>query len=64
MSTEKMAPLNRGRGRPEVDSEPVKVRLQRNDLNNVDHWRQAQPDQPNRPEAIRRLVRKALDREH
>jgi hypothetical protein len=50
-------------GRPPVDSAPVTLRLIRNDLDAVDHWREAQPDQPNRPEAIRRLVRKALDRE-
>jgi hypothetical protein len=50
-------------GRPKVDSELVTARIQRPDLDHLDRWREAQPDQPNRPEAIRRLVRKALDRE-
>jgi hypothetical protein len=50
-------------GRPPVDSEMVRARMERPDLNAIDAWASAQPDQPARPEAIRRLVRKALDRE-
>lgn len=47
-------------GRPRVDSEPVNVRLARKDLDRLDSWRAEQKDRPSRPEAIRRLVAKAL----
>lgn len=50
-------------GRPRVDSEPVRLRMERADLDALDEWRSAQPDQPERPEAARRLIRKALDQE-
>lgn len=48
-------------GRPPVDSEEIKVRMQRPDLDRLDAWREGQPDAPGRPEAVRRLVRKALE---
>lgn len=48
-------------GRPPVDSEAVKVRLERQTLDALDRWREAQPDTPGRPEAIRRIIRSALD---
>ena len=48
-------------GRPRVDSEELRVRIQRIDLDAIDEWRGSQPDQPGRPEAVRRLVRKALE---
>ncbi|MBA1373221.1 CopG family transcriptional regulator [Sphingomonas ursincola] len=48
-------------GRPPVDSEPVRLRMERADLDALDQWREAQPDLPARPEAARRLIRKALD---
>lgn len=48
-------------GRPKVDSEEVSVRMQRSMLDRVDEWRANVLDQPNRPEAIRRLVQTALD---
>ena len=48
-------------GRPPVDSEELRVRMQRPDLDALDAWRNAQADSPGRPEAIRRLVRKGLD---
>lgn len=38
----------------------VGVRLQPDQLAKVDAWREAQDDAPTRPEAIRRLVEKAL----
>ena len=49
-------------GRPPVDSEPVRLRMERSDLDALDEWRKAQPDVPPRPEAARRLLRKALGR--
>jgi len=48
------------RGRPRVDSERVVVRLPAAQLVHLDAWREAQPDRPGRPEAVRRLVAKAL----
>ena len=48
------------RGRPRVDTEEVSVRIVRRDLDALDTWRQTQPDQPSRPEAIRRLIREVL----
>jgi Arc/MetJ-type ribon-helix-helix transcriptional regulator len=43
-------------GRPPVDSEAVTVRMERSLLDALDRWREAQPDVPSRPEAIRRGV--------
>ncbi len=51
------------RGRPRVDSEEVKVRIQRHQLDKIDNWRDQQSDNPGRPEAIRRLVEQALNQE-
>ena len=48
------------RGRPAIDSEAVTVRLERSALAVIDEWRDAQPDQPGRPEAIRRLAAAGL----
>jgi hypothetical protein len=39
---------------------PVQVRLQPEALAKLDAWRGRQHDEPSRPEAIRRLVEKAL----
>lgn len=47
-------------GRPTVDSEAVNVRMERALLEKVDAWRNNALEQPSRPEAIRRLVEKAL----
>lgn len=47
-------------GRPRVDSEQVTVRLERGLITKLDAWRADQPDTPGRPEAIRRLVDRAL----
>ncbi|WP_409411587.1 ribbon-helix-helix protein, CopG family [Brevundimonas sp.] len=49
------------RGRPAVDTEPVTVRLPREQLEAIDAYRRSQDDLPSRPEAIRRLVEKGLD---
>lgn len=51
---------DRGRGRPPVDSEAVTLRLPRETLDAVDAFRKSEPDLPTRPEAIRRLLAKAL----
>ena len=48
------------RGRPRLDSEMVRARIVRHDLDSLDEWRSAQPDAPERPEAIRRLIRESL----
>jgi len=48
------------RGRPSLDTEAINVRMERSDIAKIDDWRKQQPDAPNRPEAIRRLVRHAL----
>lgn len=47
-------------GRPPIDSEAVKVRLDRSILTNLDIWIAQQPDNPTRPEAIRRVLREAF----
>lgn len=44
------------RGRPEVESEAVNVRMTSDALKSLDDWRRSQADLPGRPEAIRRLV--------
>jgi len=46
--------------RPAQKGAPILVRLQPEPLAAVDAWREDQPDQPTRPEAIRRLVEKGL----
>ena len=50
------------RGRPPSDtvSRPVLVRVEVELLERIDELRRAAPDLPSRPEAIRRLVLKAL----
>jgi len=49
------------RGRPRVDSEMVRSRLDRSLLDALDAWIAAQPTpRPSRPEAIRRLISEAL----
>ncbi|GGC31301.1 hypothetical protein GCM10011371_18440 [Novosphingobium marinum] len=61
-----MARLNSAKkkmGRPPVDSEAVNVRMQRDQITRLDQWAAEQPDNPTRPEAIRRLVSKALEGE-
>lgn len=48
------------RKRASQTGEMVGVRLQPDQIAAVDRWRSKQPDLPTRPEAIRRLVEKAL----
>lgn len=47
-------------GRPKVDSEEVSVRIEREQLQQIDKWRMLQGDNPGRPEAIRRLLAQAF----
>ena len=53
----------KSRGRPPVDSRAVNVRMLLTDIERLDAWRARQDDAPSRPEAIRRLVEKALREE-
>lgn len=46
-----------------MDSEEVRARMPREQLDRIDAWAAAQPDTPGRPEALRRLVDKALEGE-
>jgi hypothetical protein len=48
------------KGRPTKDSEAVNVRFERAALIAIDEWRRSLPDLPSRPEAVRRLVKKAM----
>lgn len=48
--------INVKKGRPSVDTEQVTLRLSREILQKLDDWRREQPDLPNRPEAIRRIL--------
>lgn len=43
-----------------MDSEPVTLRLPREILEAADEFRKTEDDQPNRPEAIRRVLRDTL----
>lgn len=52
--------IGKGRGRPATGATPVMVRLLPDQVAKLDDWRKAQADTPTRPEAIRRLVEKAL----
>jgi hypothetical protein len=54
---------NRGRGRPRVDSVAQHFRISTELASRIDAWIAAQPDpKPSRPEAIRRLAEKALEK--
>lgn len=47
-------------GRPRTDAVPITLRLRPSAIAAIDNWRREQPDLPTRPEAVRRLVEKAL----
>jgi hypothetical protein len=50
-------------GRPKVDSELLRARMERALIDRLDAWIASQPDpKPSRPEAIRRLVEKVLEK--
>ena len=55
-----IANIEKRRGRPATGAKPIMVRLLPGQLGKLDAWREAQGDQPSRPEAIRRLVDRAL----
>lgn len=55
MSTKKV-------GRPSVDTEMVRARMDRDVLIALDAYAVAQDDKPARPEAVRRLLREELSR--
>lgn len=44
------------RGRPHADTVAVNVRLRRDSIRDLEKWAAAQPDQPGRAEAIRRIL--------
>lgn len=51
----------KGRGRPAVGATPVTVRVPPAELAALDAWIEVQDDpKPSRPEAMRRLVAKAI----
>lgn len=56
ISRKRKGPVPTGKG------SPILVRLQPEPLAAVDAWREDQPDKPTRPEAIRRLVEKGLEK--
>lgn len=47
-------------GRPTVDTEMVRARLGRAELDGIDAFAAAEDDKPKRPEAVRRIIRKWL----
>lgn len=49
-------------GRPRVDATPVNVRFPPDQLARLDGWIATQGDKPSRPEAIRRIVERALSK--
>ena len=57
MSTNNQRP----RGRPAVDSELLRFREQRDVIEAIDAYAALDDDKPTRPEAIRRIVREALE---
>ncbi len=59
MSTDNSAKKSK-KGRPEIDSEAVNVRLTRDLIEHLDNFRRHQPDLPGRPEAIRRILAERL----
>jgi len=55
----KMQPQKRGRPATGKGA-PIHVRLQPEQLAKLDQWIAAQPDQPTRPEAVRRMIAQVL----
>ena len=55
--------LEKKRGRPAIGrGVQINAMLRPETVSALDNWRGVQPDKPSRPEAIRRLVDKALAR--
>ena len=55
MAQQLSAPKRRGRP-PTGEGVQIQVRLGAMQLAELDAWREAQPDKPSRPEALRRLA--------
>ncbi|RGP35199.1 ribbon-helix-helix protein, CopG family [Pseudotabrizicola alkalilacus] len=49
-------------GRPEVDTEPVTIRMHRDMIKQIDDYRRTLEDLPSRPEVIRRAMAEFLAR--
>lgn len=47
-------------GRPSKDTQAITLRLSADQIRRLDDFRREEADLPNRPEAIRRLLDKAL----
>lgn len=52
----------KSRGRPRKDSDQFGIRLDRDVINAIDQFILDEPDNPKRPEAIRRLLRESLEK--
>lgn len=50
-------------GRPEVDTMPVTIRMEREMIRQIDDYRRTLEDLPTRPEVIRRVMVEFLERE-
>lgn len=50
-------------GRPEVDTMPVTIRMEREMVRAIDDYRRTLEDLPTRPEVIRRVMEDFLKRE-
>jgi hypothetical protein len=50
----------RNRGRPKTGAISIHLRIEPKEFGAIDSWRGTQSDQPTRPEAIRRLIERAL----
>lgn len=50
-------------GRPEVDTMPVTIRMEREMIRAIDEYRRTLEDLPTRPEVIRRVMAEFLERE-
>lgn len=50
-------------GRPEVDTMPVTIRMEREMVRAIDDYRRTLDDLPTRPEVIRRVMAEFLERE-
>lgn len=50
------------RGRPAIDTIAVNVRMLAKTVQRIDDARRKEPDLPNRPEMVRRMVEDWLDR--
>ena len=62
MKTQEKNASTKRRGRPATGrGTTIGVRIHDDQLQKIDAWATDQPDHPSRPEAIRRLVEKALD---